>query len=433
MQFCTQCGKENIDSAKFCNGCGKPMTEVKTSTKVSSASATPKFASKTKASGIVNEFFEQIIKIEAKVDVPEESSHIKKLLVLLGFVAVMIAAIILLHEFEVIWEEEEVLVAVIAAFVLTGIFTFILFAGPKTLFSQSDMQKKNYIENFPVPNNKEDMIDFLIHASSQIILTLGITNAARKQRAWNNIWNIKCRQIFAKADILFTGDSQSQETIKRIKKNINRAVNAARNRILIPIVSAVFLAVIIMSVSFLYNQGVFVTVPNMITIPPENVRIVGILDGHFIAADGGVTMTTSAGGTAVNIRIEVESLSDIDSIIEKEATNLAHLRSWVWDYCIFDLIPYQTESSVFYGNGRDFSFDITPFLRMRKGDIQLITLRNNLSFNVKTVRERKIILRQLMASDNVELNLSSGSSFYGFRIEYRPPNADSATAYFQVP
>ena len=52
MSFCTKCGKQNPDTAKFCTGCGATLTPI-TATSVPSQPVPPQIESKNKNNWIV--------------------------------------------------------------------------------------------------------------------------------------------------------------------------------------------------------------------------------------------------------------------------------------------------------------------------------------------------------------------------------------------
>ena len=67
-----------------------------------------------------------------------------------------------------------------------------------------DEQKINLIQNFPIPNTKEDLIEFLILANSNLkALGINQTNEAT-QTAFENVWKMKREQAYQKAKISFS-------------------------------------------------------------------------------------------------------------------------------------------------------------------------------------------------------------------------------------
>ncbi len=69
-------------------------------------------------------------------------------------------------------------------------------------WSITDSRKEELILNFPIPNSKEDILEFITLATSRIY-TIDIfnvfSNSTRYKRRWNQIWLNKISQIKAKA------------------------------------------------------------------------------------------------------------------------------------------------------------------------------------------------------------------------------------------
>lgn len=94
--------------------------------------------------------------------------------------------------------------------------------------SKTDEQKITLIKNFPIPNTKEDITEFMILAASNISYD-ATPNGTRVQLELYAAWSIKFEQAYNKAIIVFGNDSnflkiQSiyDSTHKKIKLNKNR-------------------------------------------------------------------------------------------------------------------------------------------------------------------------------------------------------------------
>lgn len=73
-----------------------------------------------------------------------------------------------------------------------------------TAMSKTDEQKINLIKNFPIPNTKEDIMEFMILASSNIFSD--VDNKTLAEKELSKAWNAKFEQAYNKAKILFEGD-----------------------------------------------------------------------------------------------------------------------------------------------------------------------------------------------------------------------------------
>ena len=91
--------------------------------------------------------------------------------------------------------------------------------------SAGDKRKIEMINNFPVPNNKEDILEFIILACSRVNKKprmLGNPNWLIEKRdieKYNNAWTTKIKQVYMKAQIAFKSDRELLQKIERIIKD----------------------------------------------------------------------------------------------------------------------------------------------------------------------------------------------------------------------
>lgn len=206
MSFCQNCGKEIDSNAKFCNECGEPITptvkkddmlkrktvyegeihkcpncgEVLESF-ITNCSACGYELRGTKVSNSVSEFAIKLEQIEASRENTKSHSVIGKLY------------------------------------------------GSDGQLSKTDEQKIGLIRSFSIPNNKEDIFEFMILAASNIDTKLyGLGNQGvitASQRAVSDAWWAKFDQAYEKAKITFGNSADFTEieniyvkTHMRIKK-----------------------------------------------------------------------------------------------------------------------------------------------------------------------------------------------------------------------
>ena len=86
--------------------------------------------------------------------------------------------------------------------------------------SSSEKIKKSYIENFVIPNNREDMLEFALLASSKAesVIDLGQNETMGELATahyWAKVWENKCRKVEDRAIIALKGDSQTISQINR--------------------------------------------------------------------------------------------------------------------------------------------------------------------------------------------------------------------------
>jgi hypothetical protein len=102
-------------------------------------------------------------------------------------------------------------------------------------------QKIDLIKNFPIPNTKEDLLEFIILASSHVETTGPSMNGnmnymAQKREfdAFNSAWKAKINQAQSKAMIACAGDSATLNQINAITTALDaREKRAAKKRIII--------------------------------------------------------------------------------------------------------------------------------------------------------------------------------------------------------
>lgn len=98
--------------------------------------------------------------------------------------------------------------------------------------SKTDNQKINLIQNFPIPNSREDIIEFAVLAISNVdpdvfnVLHNNDSNNKSSQQALSNAWLSKFEQAYQKGCIMF-GESPELERIHSLyvakKKSIRRS------------------------------------------------------------------------------------------------------------------------------------------------------------------------------------------------------------------
>jgi hypothetical protein len=89
-----------------------------------------------------------------------------------------------------------------------------------------DMQKMELIRSFPIPNTKEDLLEFftlaLPEATVKIRKFIGITyQEDRTKEAIKKVWLTKCEQIIMKAKFAMTDDPQTQLIIEQYARELN--------------------------------------------------------------------------------------------------------------------------------------------------------------------------------------------------------------------
>ncbi|MCD7892360.1 MAG: zinc ribbon domain-containing protein [Erysipelotrichaceae bacterium] len=124
--------------------------------------------------------------------------------------------------------------------------------------SDIDEQKINLIKNFSVPNNKEDILEFLTLSLSNIDPVMYNPNIAKEnpvQKAISDAWKTKTDHVFLKAEMMLDNDSDFRvlkETYKQKNIEIKKYQFKPYRDILLVIVGWIlfFAFLIIMSIFF---------------------------------------------------------------------------------------------------------------------------------------------------------------------------------------
>lgn len=112
----------------------------------------------------------------------------------------------------------------------------------------SDKQKANIIRSFPIPNTKEDIFEFMILVSSNI--------DEHPNRDLFNAWIAKFEQCYSKAKLAFKQDSDFskiqtiyEETLKEIRRIKRKGPTRKLLKILLPITLPILFLVVVISIS----------------------------------------------------------------------------------------------------------------------------------------------------------------------------------------
>ena len=197
MSYCTNCGNEITDNEKFCSNCGNAINNDDNATNerqkvyegkihkcpncgdiIDAYEAICKNCGyeirERNTSSAVKEFANKLEKIESKaLPVDNEKSAVKK---------------IFGRDFEDVEETARI---------------------REKFESQKQGEKINLIKNFPIPNTKEDTIEFMLLAASNIDVKNGLDDRCTKA------WLSKLEQVYEKSRLMF-GNSSDFEQIQNI-------------------------------------------------------------------------------------------------------------------------------------------------------------------------------------------------------------------------
>lgn len=82
-------------------------------------------------------------------------------------------------------------------------------------------RQKSIIASFPVPNAKEDLLEFLSIANSEASKKLGFFIASvHPEAVLKNAWKAKCEQLIIKSRLTFNDDKKALEEIENYAKKL---------------------------------------------------------------------------------------------------------------------------------------------------------------------------------------------------------------------
>lgn len=199
--FCKNCGKELENDSKFCNFCGTPVSGINTERKIVYDGDIHKCPN---CGEILKSFDIKCPTCGLEVRDRNSSSSIKEFSMKL-------------EKIELERERKKPM----------SIFKQSLMRGN---ISQTDEKKINLIRSFTIPNNKEDIFEFIVLAASNIdFQSYNMMNEAyinTSQRAVSEAWVAKMEQAYQKAQISFKNDEDFiqirnlyEKTNKKLERN----------------------------------------------------------------------------------------------------------------------------------------------------------------------------------------------------------------------
>jgi hypothetical protein len=99
------------------------------------------------------------------------------------------------------------------------LITFVLNKSKPSRWSTTDSRKEEMIMNFPVPNSREEIIEFITLSVSKIqniSVTKRFDDEGKYIVKWNSIWKKKAEQVFTKAKLSMTDDKATIQSIEQM-------------------------------------------------------------------------------------------------------------------------------------------------------------------------------------------------------------------------
>ena len=405
MPFCSSCGKQVADGLKFCTACGKPMAGAEAAkprtVTVGQVKKCPScgaplesFQSRCpqcghelgglETSGVIKEFSNKIIELDDQIAKEKQGLNQSNINIIKKFGWVIINIPFLAIPY-IISTIKKVLVQPIPPLVPT------------------EEKKKSYIENFVVPNNREDIMEFVLFASSRVDGLMGQSGRALDElgaiNMWAKIWSDKCKQVSARAGIVMTDDKKTMSQINDLMAKPQKMLAATKKKALTRV--GVFAAVVIAVAAIIIvpSLGIGLAIPAAKTIETNIVSFTGSLDGYFEVVS--CSFEPQENGSLI-MMLGVKANKATQPVIERKIAEKKKELGWENASCDSWLSYGYISLGEFYSE-MDVVRDI---LNMDVDTTKIFTVTLNMSGNM-TKKKKELI--KIMALSNY--SLSTGVSY----------------------
>ena len=179
MAYCTNCGQQLTDGAKFCSNCGNPTTTQNVQRRTVYEGELHQCP---KCGELLDSFITHCPSCDFEIRGSKATSSVRELS-------------LKLEAIESQRENENV----------SGIFSR---TNQIYNISKTDEQKITLIKSFAIPNTKEDILEFMILATSNVDMSVysSLDTPSAGAKAVTDAWHAKIKQTYAKAKNIYKND-----------------------------------------------------------------------------------------------------------------------------------------------------------------------------------------------------------------------------------
>jgi hypothetical protein len=200
--------------------------------------------------------------------------------------------------------------------------------------NKEEQEKKNLIENFIIPNSREDIMEFVFFASHKAESAMQHAGTSLSSVAtasmWANIWINKCKQACERAGIALSDDNNTTTLINNLVEKSQTIMAKAKRKALVPIVVVPSVLLVIAAAIIIPVSGVGIRFPDPVRIASENVQFLGSFDGYFDIIGEDCLLTPGAKGNTLSISMEVKAIKpvEIEPIAKAKLDELQKSMKW---------------------------------------------------------------------------------------------------------
>lgn len=205
MAYCSNCGAQIAENTKFCPECGSPNTSVSASSPQRQQEYSGKIIKCPSCGGVLKSFEASCPTCGYELRGSQPTNSVREL-------ALKLEAIENAREHKPTRTRR-------------SMFDYNSVLNPD--ISKTDEQKATIISTFPIPNTKEDLIEFMVLAGSNIDYKSYENNIRTASKVVSDAWKAKLEQAYQKAEVLFKNDPDFQN-IQTLHQKMTTSIKKAK-------------------------------------------------------------------------------------------------------------------------------------------------------------------------------------------------------------